>query len=113
MSKHIYVSGPISSDPEGHAKTAMREAARLMDAGLHPFVPHLSVWWEKHYPRHYESWMAWDFAWLDRCDAILRLPGHSPGADREMAVAEAAGLPRFHSVEECIEWATTGKRHGL
>lgn len=103
--KHIYVSGPISSDPEGHALTAMREASRLMDAGLHPFVPHLSVWWERHHPRPYESWMAWDFAWLSRCDAILRLPGHSPGADREMAAAAKAGIPSFHSVEDVIAWA--------
>jgi hypothetical protein len=106
MSRHIYVSGPISSDPEGHARTAMREAARLMDAGLHPFVPHLSVHWEKHHPRDYESWMAWDFAWLRRCDAILRLPGHSPGADREVALAESLGLPVFMSVDEAIRWAT-------
>jgi hypothetical protein len=103
--RYVYVSGPISSDPEGHAVAAMGEAARLMDAGLHPFVPHLSVWWEKHHPRAYESWMAWDFAWLKRCDAILRLPGHSPGADREMAMARELGLPAFHSAADVIAWA--------
>jgi len=47
----------------------------------------------------------WDFAWLRRCDAILRLPGHSPGADREMAAAAEQGIPAFGSVDAVIEWA--------
>jgi nucleoside 2-deoxyribosyltransferase len=104
---HVYVAGPISSDPEGHARKAMEVGAALLDAGLNPFVPHLSVWWEKHNPQAYERWMAWDFAWLSRCDALLRLPGHSPGADREVAYATERGIPVFHSIADVVAWEGT------
>jgi len=37
---------------------------------------------------------------LARCDAVLRLPGASRGADMDVAQARARGLPVFHYVEE-------------
>jgi len=37
---------------------------------------------------------------LARCDAVLRLPGASRGADMDVAKARARGLPVFHHVEE-------------
>jgi ABC-type sugar transport system substrate-binding protein len=39
-------------------------------------------------------------ALADRCDAILRLPGDSAGADEELARFEAAGKPVFRSLAE-------------
>jgi len=37
---------------------------------------------------------------LTRCDAVLRIPGESKGADQDVRVAREHGLPVFHSVEE-------------
>jgi hypothetical protein len=37
---------------------------------------------------------------LSRCDAVLRIPGESKGADEDVRIARAAGLPVFYSVEE-------------
>jgi hypothetical protein len=37
---------------------------------------------------------------LQRCDAVLRLPGESRGADRDVAIAEARGIPVFTSLAE-------------
>ena len=37
---------------------------------------------------------------LARCDAVLRLPGASRGADRDVARAQALGLPVYHHIEE-------------
>ena len=37
---------------------------------------------------------------LARCDAVLRLPGASRGADMDVAKARARGLPVFYHVEE-------------
>ncbi len=37
---------------------------------------------------------------LTRCDAVLRIPGESKGADQDVRVACERGLPVFHSVEE-------------
>ncbi len=37
---------------------------------------------------------------LTRCDAVLRIPGESKGADQDVRIARERGLPIFHSVEE-------------
>ena len=37
---------------------------------------------------------------LARCDAVLRLPGESRGADRDVALARKRNLPVYRSVEE-------------
>ena len=37
---------------------------------------------------------------LKRCDAVLRLPGASRGADMDVARAQALGLPVYHRVDE-------------
>jgi hypothetical protein len=37
---------------------------------------------------------------LQRCDAVLRLPGASRGADMDVASARALGLPVYFSLEE-------------
>lgn len=37
---------------------------------------------------------------LDRCDALLRLPGDSHGADQDVAIAESRGLPVYHDISE-------------
>jgi len=37
---------------------------------------------------------------LKRCDAVLRLPGASHGADRDVACAQALGLPVYCHIDE-------------
>ncbi|MEL4319404.1 DUF4406 domain-containing protein [Leifsonia sp. YIM 134122] len=37
---------------------------------------------------------------LQHCDAVLRLPGASAGADQDVAIARDRGLPVFHSIAE-------------
>ena len=37
---------------------------------------------------------------LQHCDAVLRLPGESRGADQDVAIAQERGLPIFHQVED-------------
>jgi hypothetical protein len=37
---------------------------------------------------------------LQHCDAVLRLPGESKGADQDVAIAQERGLPIFHQVED-------------
>ena len=37
---------------------------------------------------------------LRRCDAVLRLPGSSKGADEDVRLAKERGLPVFHSLSE-------------
>ncbi|WP_164540853.1 DUF4406 domain-containing protein [Streptomyces abyssomicinicus] len=37
---------------------------------------------------------------LARCDAVLRLPGESTGADQDVATARRRGLPVYHDIAE-------------
>ncbi|WP_395575584.1 DUF4406 domain-containing protein [Streptomyces sp. BK79] len=37
---------------------------------------------------------------LARCDAVLRLPGDSTGADQDVAIARRRGLPVYHDIAE-------------
>lgn len=37
---------------------------------------------------------------LDRCDAVLRIPGESKGADEDVRLARERGLPIYYNLEE-------------
>lgn len=37
---------------------------------------------------------------LDRCDAVLRVPGQSAGADQDVSIARQRGLPVYYALEE-------------
>ena len=37
---------------------------------------------------------------LERCDAVLRLPGASSGADNDVRIAQARGIPVYRSIDE-------------
>ncbi|QXT61743.1 DUF4406 domain-containing protein [Tessaracoccus palaemonis] len=37
---------------------------------------------------------------LNRCDAVLRLPGASSGADQDVAIAESRGLPVYYDISD-------------
>ena len=82
----IYLAGPYTKpDPSINVNHTVRVASMLMDAKVcWPVVPHLTHLWHTISPRPYEDWMALDLALLERCDGLVRLPGESPGADREL-----------------------------
>lgn len=109
--KRIYIAGPIMlGDRMANIRVAIDAANALRDLGFAVFVPQLDSFWSLVHPREYEDWMAHDFAWIDVCDGLLRIPGESKGADREEVHALARGIPVFHGVEECaIHFDMTGK----
>lgn len=37
---------------------------------------------------------------LAHCDAVLRLPGESTGADQDVAIARSRGLPVYYRIED-------------
>ena len=45
---------------------------------------------------------------LQHCDAVLRLPGKSTGADQDVAIARERGIPVYHRVEEIPGYADAG-----
>lgn len=105
----IYVAGPIGADDDGRSAriaAAIDAGSHLLRLGHAPFVPHL--WAAAMYDDAitadallgYEDWMAYDLAFLRVCDAVLRIPGESPGADREVQLARELGKHVYFSVEE-------------
>lgn len=81
----------------------------LFAMGLTPLPPLLSHFWAKYgraRKRKWDQWLAYDVALLaGSAEAVLRLPGVSRGADYEVAVAEAAGIPVFHDLERLVGYA--------
>ncbi len=102
----VYLAGPYSKpDPVENTHRVILEANKLLDDGrVTPHVPHLTHLWHLVSPRPIEFWYEYDLALLVRCDAVLRMPGDSTGADREVDVAEELRIPVFHSRESLYQW---------
>lgn len=105
MKPLVYIAGPYTSpDPVTNVRDAVFAAESVRALGAVPFVPHLFHLWHTISPHPYEFWMGVDFDMLDRCDAVWRLPGASPGADREVDRALIAGKPVFFGIRGLAEW---------
>jgi hypothetical protein len=103
--KKIFIAGPYSNgDVAQNVKLAMDTANQLIDLGVAPYCPHLTHFLHLAQYQPYEVWVNLHMAYLDVCDAILRLPGESRGADGEVRKAQKVGLPVFYSQSELINW---------
>ncbi len=98
--RRIYIAGPISNgDPCLHARDAVKAADYLIARGFIPYVPHQSIVWQLIAPKTHAQWLAYDLHWLEVCDALLRLPGKSHGADWEVERARELGLRVYFLAE--------------
>lgn len=103
--KYIYIAGPYTKpNPNHNVHKSVETANKLIDLGFFPYVPHLTHFWDTMTPRPYEDWLVLDLAWLEKCEALIRLLGDSPGADREESHAMALGLPVFYGVDAFLEY---------
>ncbi len=102
--KYIYVAGPYTlGDTILNIKDAIRAADELVSFGYVPFIPHLSFAWHLVSPKSYDFWVEQDNAWLLKCDALIRLPGESLGADKEVELAMQHGTPVYIGMENFLE----------
>lgn len=94
MKPMLYIAGPYTNpDPVINTHRAARFATAVWDLGVWvPFVPHLSLLWHMVTPRNVDHWYELDLHQMAHCDAIVRLPGASSGADKELAKAIEWGL---------------------
>lgn len=100
----VFISSPYTlGDVALNVKTQIDAADKLMDRGYCPLAPLLTHFQHMVHPRSYEDWLKIDFEYLSRSDVVLRLPGESSGADREVAHARKLGLPVVFSLEELYE----------
>lgn len=89
-----YLAGPYSVNPEAMFERHMDAAERLFSAGHTVYSPILETHqWHQAYPHDYEWWISRDLDILSRCDGVIRLPGESPGSDKEVGHAVSLGIP--------------------
>ena len=101
--KKVYVAGPYTKgDVAVNVRTAIEVGNRLADAGFAPLVPHFTHFWHMLFPRPYTFWLEYDNQFLPCCDILLRIPGESSGADKEVELAKKCGLRVYFSEEELI-----------
>jgi hypothetical protein len=103
MIAKIYVAGPYTQgDVAQNVRNAFEAATRLADLGFAPFVPHSTHFWHMLFPRPYEFWLELDNEFLPCCDAVLRLPGPSNGADKEVRLAQELDKPIFYNIDSLV-----------
>ena len=106
MGLKVYIAGPISKgNVVVNIRTAIDVAEIVRQQGHFPFVPHLTTftWYFAHIDKlslDDSSWAAWNLAWLDCCDAVIRLPGLSSGSDKEVEHAEKLNKPVFYGLDQ-------------
>lgn len=105
---HIYVAHPMGKPPAfaENCQRAIDFGEEVYKLGALPKVPAHTVAWHERHPKDYEAWMAIDFAVIVRCDALCRMPGESPGADREVAFARAQKIPVLFSLDEVRDFVS-------
>lgn len=107
--KTIYIASPYTKgDIAMNVRAQIDAVDALMDAGLAPMAPLYSHFQHMIHPRHYEDWMAVDLVWVAKCDALVRLPGESSGADREVALAQSLGIPVFFGLKAALNAVADG-----
>lgn len=98
----IYIAGPYTN---GDVAVNVKKAIEAGDfvcryLGHAVFIPHLTHFWHMLIPGDYEFWLRVDVEWLEVCDAVLRLPGESKGADREVKLARGMGKSIYTSISQ-------------
>lgn len=104
----VYVAGPLTVGDWGvniHAAHMVGNVLRDAALGINPVIPHRK--WQDHVirPRNYEHWMTECMDDLESCDVLYRIPGDSPGADREVKRALELGKGVFYTLTALLAWA--------
>lgn len=108
----ILIAGPYRSGTDGDPTLIARNLARLEEASGPIFrlghVPMIGEWAALPILRTLdpaesaEGDVMYETAHrlLQHCDAVLRLPGESSGADKDVEIARERGLPVYQSLDE-------------
>lgn len=101
----VYIAAPYTlPDPVVNTRNVILIGDRLREAGLVPYIPHLTMFWHMLCPHDVDYWYEYDLEWLRACDVLLRLPGESHGADNEVYEALSLGMIVFYSLDNLLSW---------
>jgi hypothetical protein len=99
----VYIAGPLScGDTLENIRRAIQAGDMVFRAGHTPFIPHMNCMWGIVCPHTTEDWLGWDLKWLELCDMLIRLPGESPGSEKEVKFAQEHDIPVL-TLEEFLE----------
>ena len=110
MPKYIYIAGPLNVDSEDektNVQIAIMTAEAIIQMGGIPYLPHLTLFWDKQFRHPKDYWMTLDKAWLSKCDALYRIPGNSEGADEEVKYAHELKIPVLHRYPQILDFIRT------
>lgn len=102
----VYIACPIERGVSSVNYWQASETERqLIQSGYAPINPArwMTVEWKQEID--YRTWMDVGLRKLRACDAVLRIPGESRGADLEEMHAGLFRIPCFYSLDELEEWA--------
>lgn len=103
MKGRVYVASPMSLQPIEGPRAAALAGDKIVAHGWAAYLPQLDrLWAYMTGEKPYETWLAHDFAWIEVCDALVRCPGESKGADREVEFAKTQCIPIFLGVESFL-----------
>jgi len=106
----VYIAGPYTKgDVAQNVRRAVLAADRLAQAGLVPYIPHLTHLWHLISPHPYEFWLEQTANWVQSCDILLRLPGESDGADQEVELAWKLGIPVYTNTDYLLKLSEEGE----
>jgi hypothetical protein len=92
--KKVYIASPYTiGDPVENVRKSLEMAERVIQNGDLPFCPLLCHLWHLCAPKPYQYWLEYSMNWLRQCDFVIRMPGESEGADKEVALARELGIP--------------------
>lgn len=103
--KVVYIASPYTLGDTGeNVKKQLEAADILIDMGFCPVAPLLMHFMHIFRPRPYGDWMELDCEMVLRSDVLLRLPGESPGADKEVTLAKRRKIPVVYGYKELLKY---------
>ena len=92
MKTLVYIAGPYTKgDVAINVHRMIKCCSELAEKGYGVYCPLLTHFWHLIDPHPYEFWLEVDNAILPRCDCLLRIPGESSGADKEIEQMKKLG----------------------
>lgn len=106
MRTKVYVAGPMRlGNRYDNIHLGIVTGRELVRRGYAPLIPHLTHFVDPDDSLGWEPWLEVDEAWLQHADVLLRLPGESAGADREVEFCLDYGIPVVNGdVDELEGW---------
>lgn len=111
----IYVACPYTNNDDmvvlHNVERSMRAGRQILEMGHFPAIPLLNHYFHMFCNREgipqpaYDEYIAWGLTLLDRCDAMILLPGweQSNGCRIEKARADRNHIPIYTSLDQIPE----------